>query len=394
MTKRILALLMAIIMVLSLTACEGKTEKEEEVSVSVEGSEEVQEKVEEVAQYKIGIVTPTLSNSEDEFRAGENMANKYPEIVEHIVLPEDTNENAQGGISQIISLADDKDMKAIVVASGQSGLLPAFQKVKEKRSDILTITAPIWDDPEMMSEYIDINFDTDWARRGITITEKAHDMGAKTFIHYSFPTHLSMESVSKRRDMMKETCEKLGMTFVEVVTPDPQTGDGPTAMLQFLREDIPRQIEKYGPDTNIFGSNCPMYDVILDEALKLKFMVAEQCCPTPTQAYPTVMGLEIDEADAGNFEKINEMISEKAAEAGMTGRLSGWPMPVTIFLPEYAVELAKYVIDNEADVKQDILSKDFLDKFGKDTFGIGIDFEPLKEGIDNYYMMIMESIFY
>ena len=303
MAKRLLALLMITIMVFTLVACQGETEKDNLANVENSNGE-----TEEVKNYKIGVVTPTLSSSEDEFRAGENMANKYPGIVEHIVLPEDTNENAQGGISQILSLADDKDMKAIVVTSGQSGLLPAFQKVKEKRPDILTITAPIWDDPDMMAEYIDINFDTDWARRGTTITEKAHEMGAKTFIHYSFPTHLSMESVSKRRDMMKETSERLGMTFVEVVTPDPQTGDGTTAMLQFLREDIPRQIEKYGPDTNIFGSNCPMYDVILDEALKLKFIVAEQCCPTPTQAYPTVMGLEIDEEDAGNFDKINEMI--------------------------------------------------------------------------------------
>jgi hypothetical protein len=389
LAKKVLALLMVVIMIFTLTACQGETEKD-----AASDAETSKEKVEETAEYKIGVVTPTLSCSEDEFRAGENMAEKYPGIVEHIVLPEDTNENPQGGISQIVSLADDKDMKAIVVASGQAGLLPGFQKVKEKRPDILTVTAPIWDDPDMMAEYIDINLDTDWIRRGETIATKAHEMGAKTFVHYSFPTHLSTESVSKRRDMMKETSEKLGMKFVEVVTPDPQTGDGATAMLQFLREDIPRQIEKYGPDTNIFGSNCPMYDVILDEALKLKFIVAEQCCPTPTQAYPTVMGLEIDEEDAGNFDKINEMITEKSKEAGMTGRLSGWPIPATIFLPEYAVELSKYIIDNEADIEKDILNKDFLDKFGKDTFGVGVDFQPFKEDIDNYYMMIMESIYY
>lgn len=387
MKKKFIVLLMALVMVLALTACQGETANKEDVTTGGES-------VEESSNYKIGVVTPTLSTSEDEYRAGENMAKKYPEIVEHIVLPEDTNENPQGGISQIISLADDEDMKAIVVASGQAGLLPAFQEVKEKRPDIVTITAPIWDDPDMMAEYIDINLDTDWARRGQTIVEKAHNMGAKTFIHYSFPTHLSTESVSKRRDMMKETCEELDMTFVEVITPDPQTGDGTTAMLQFLREDVPRQIEKYGPDTNIFGSNCPMYDVIIDEALKLKFIVAEQCCPTPTQAYPTVMNLEIAEEDIGNFDKINEMISEKAAEADMTGRLSGWPMPVTIFLPEYAVELAKYIVENEADLQKDILNKEFLDKFGEDTFGVKVDFEPLKDEIDNYHMMIMESIFY
>ena len=48
-----------------------------------------------------------------------------------------------------------------------------------------------------------------------------------------------------------------------------------------------------------------MYDVIIDEAFKLKFMVTEQCCPTPLQAYLTVLGLEISEEDAWNFEKVN-----------------------------------------------------------------------------------------
>lgn len=381
--KKILSLILAFTMVFSVSGC-NKTE------TKASGEE---------TAYKIGIVTPSLSTSEDEFRAAENMVTKYPGVVEHVVLPEDFNVEIETAISQITSLADDPAMKAIVVVSGQSGLLPALQKVKEKNSDILTVTAPIWDDPNMMSQYIDINLDTDWARRGQTIAQKASDMGAKTFIHYSFPTHLAKEAISKRKDMMKSTCESLGIEFVEVVTPDPQAGDGVAAMQQFLREDIPRQIEKYGPDTNIFGSNCPMYDVIIDEALKLKFIVAEQCCPTPTQAFPTVMNLEISEEDAGNFEKINEMIKEKSAEAGMTGRLSGWPIPATIFMPEFAVELSKNMIDNSL-TPSDVLNPEYLNKFAKDTFNVGVDFQDyFKDSKDeaqnhNYYMMIMDSIFY
>lgn len=346
-----------------------------------------------VEKYKIGIVTPTLTTSEDEYRAAENMKAKYPGVVEHVTLPENFNAEIQTAISQITSLADDKEMKAIVVVSGQSGLLPALQKVKEMRPDIITLTAPIWDDPDMMSKYIDVNLDTDWARRGETIVNKAHEMGAKTFIHYSFPTHLAKEAISKRKDMMKATCEKLGMTFVEVVTPDPQTGDGVGPMQQFLREDLPRQIKKYGADTNVFGSNCPMYDVIIDEALKQKFIVAEQCCPTPTQAYPTVMNLEIAAEDSGNFEKINGMIKEKAAAAGMTGRLGGWPIPATIFLPEYAVELAKYMIDNKK-AKEDVMNPEFLNSFAKEKFNVGVDFKPMKEETKNYYMFVMDSILY
>jgi len=360
------------------------------------GNQTSQNDVQKVADYKIGVVTPTLSTSEDEFRAADRMAKKYPEIVKHITLPENFSTEIETGLSQITSLADDPQMKAIIVISGQAGLLPALQKVEETRPDIITMTAPIWDDPVLMSKYVDVNLDTDWVKRGETIAQKAYSMGAKTVIHYSFPTHLAKEVIAQRKDMMKKTCELLGIKWVEVVTPDPQTGNGTGPMLQFLREDIPRQIKKYGTETNIFGTNCPMYDVIIDEALKLKFMVAEQCCPTPTQAYPTVMGLEISEADAWDFEKINNMIREKAAAAEMTDRLGGWPMPVTVFLPQYAVELAKKMIE---DPSFDYKNVQQLDQFAQDVTGYGVTFskfKPKADGpeLDNYDVMIMDSILY
>ncbi|CFX96184.1 Protein of unknown function DUF3798 [Syntrophomonas zehnderi OL-4] len=346
--------------------------------------------------YKIGIVTPTLSTSEDEFRAAEKMVKQYPGVVKHITLPENFATEIETGLSQITSLADDPQMKAIIVVSGQAGLLPALQKVEETRPDIITMTAPIWDDPALMSKYVDFNLDTDWVKRGQAIATQAHAMGAKTMIHYSFPTHLAKEVIAQRKDAMQKTCKELGMQWVEVVTPDPQTGNGTGPMLQFLREDIPRQIGKYGPDTNIFGSNCPMYDVIIDEAFKLKYMVAEQCCPTPLQAYPTVLGLEISEADAWNFDKVNGMISKKAAEKGMAGRLGGWPMPATVFMPQYAVELARKMIE---DPGFDYKKVDNLNKFAQDTFGCGVSFSKFKakadgSEFDNYAVMIMDTILY
>lgn len=376
MKKLLSILLSAVMMVTFLTGC---TQSGEEKASKDE--------------YHIAIVTPTLSTSEDEYRAGEEMAKKYPEIVKHLTLPENFEEEIETCISTIVSSADDPLMKAVIVSSGQSGLIPAFQQIKEKNPDILTISAPIFDEPEMMSKYIDLNLDTNWLERGRTIVEKANKMGAKTFVHYSFPTHLSKPLISARKDKMKETCEKLGMKFVEVVTPDPQTGDSVEAMQQFLQEDIPRQIEKYGKDTNIFGSNCPMYDVIIKEALNLKYIVAEQCCPTPTQAYPTVLGLEISEEDQSNFDKINDMISEKVDAAGMKGKLSGWPIPVTVYMPQFAVEVAKEVIENDFDYKD--ATK--LNELTKEKFGIEVDYTKLKDKgktFDNYFVMLMESIFY
>lgn len=377
------------------TAAETTAAKaaEETKSAETTGAETTAAETEAAEEpYKIGIVTPTVTVSEDEFRGAQEMVQKYPDLVVHKTLPENFATDKEGCISVVTSLADDPEMKYIIFDNGMEGIVPAFQTIREKRPDIVTMVT-CNDDPALLNEYVDISITTDWNRRGETIATKAHNMGAKTLIHYSFPTHMASESKVVRRDRMKETCEKLGMEFVEITTPDPQTGNGTAPMLQFLREDIPRQIEKYGPDTNIFGTNCPMYDVILDEAFKLKFIVAEQCCPTPTQAYPTVLNLEITEDDLGNYDKINQMITEKSKEAGMTGRLSGWAMPSSVYIPKLKVELAKYMHDN--DLKpEDVLSKEFLDSFTAEHMPVKADFQMAGEGLDHYYMLILEDIFY
>lgn len=390
--KKLLSLMLAAVLSASLLAGCGGTGTGSQPSASTT-PDAAQNSTEPTAEtYKIGIVTPTLTVSEDEFRGAQEMVAKYPDIVVHKTLPEDFATNVEGCISVVTSLADDPEMKYILFNNGMEGIVPAFQTIREKRPDITTIVTSN-DDPQLLNDYVDLAINTDWVRRGVTIPTKAYEMGARTFIHYSFPTHMAAESKVQRRDMMKETCEKLGMEFVEVMTPDPQTGNGKAAMLQFLREDLPRQIEKYGPDTNIFGTNCPMYDVILDEAFKLGFIVSEQCCPTPTQAYPTVLNLEITEEDLGDYDKINSMITEKAAEAGMTGRLSGWAMPSSVYVPEFQVELAVYMHDNNLTI-DDVLSKEFLDKFSAEHMPVAADFAMAGEGLDHYWMLILDDIYY
>ncbi len=379
MVRKLTGILLVVVMLLSLVGC-GSTEPVQDDA----GVEE--------SSYKIGIVTPTLSASEDEFRGAQKVMEKYPDMIKHIVLPDNFSAEQETAITQITSLGDDENTKGVIICAGYSGILPAIQKLKEKRPDIVVITAPIWDDPDMMSKYIDICLDTDWLERGVTIPTKAYKMGAKTFIHYSFPTHMAKELLVNRRDKMKETCEELGMKFVDISTPDPQTGSGPSAMLQFLQEDIPRQIEKYGVDTCIFGTNCPMQDVIIAKALDLGFIMAEQCCPTPTQGFPAAMGLEISSEDAGDFDKLNQLISEKAAAAGQTGRLSTWPIPVGYFLPEFSVEIAKDIIDGKID--RDHIDMEVLTSTAQEVAGVEVNFNKLKDEIDNYYLIIMESIIY
>lgn len=379
MKKWISVLLVCAMLILNLTGCSSDTKST--------GSKSGQ-----TVEYMIGMVTPTLSASEDEFRGAQKTIQKYPGMIKHIVLPENFSAEQETAVSQITSLGNDKDIKAVIICAGYSGILPAIQKLKENRPDMIVITAPIWDDPDMMAKYIDLCLDTDWLARGESIPTKAHKMGAKTFIHYSFPTHMAKELLSNRRDKMKETSEKLGMTFVDISTPDPQTGAGPSPMLQFLQEDIPRQIVKYGKDTCIFGTNCPMQDVIIAQALQLGFIMAEQCCPTPTQGFPAAMGLEISSNDAGDFDKINQMIKDKASAAGVSGRLSTWPVPVGVFFPEFSVEIARAMIAGNMD--KDNIDIEKLKTVAHEVAGVNVAFNQMKPELKNYYLIIMDSIIY
>lgn len=348
-------------------------------------SESTEEK--KAPEYKIGVVSPAFSASEDEYRGGEKVVAKYGDQIKHVVLPEDFTAEQETALSQIEALGADPQVKAIVIAAGYTGILPAIQKIKESRPEMKVITAPIWDDPDQMAKYVDLALDTDAVKRGINIVEKSQKMGAKTLIHYSFQTHMSKELLAKRRDVMKAEAEKRGMQFVFIMTPDPNT-EAEGAMQQFLREDLPKQFAKYGKDTAVFGSNCGMQEVIIDEVMKAGAIMPEQCCPTPTQGFPAALGVEVPEKGF-DVASLNEAIKAKVAEKGNTGRVSTWPIPLGVFFPEYGVEVAKEMVENGFDGRDAAKLKTIADKVA----GVPVTFDEYM-GYDNYYMIIMDSIYY
>lgn len=341
----------------------------------------------EKTAYKIGVVSPAFSASEDEYRGGQKVVDKYGDMIKHVVLPEDFTAEQETALSQIEALGADPEVKAIVIAAGYTGILPAIQKIKEQRPEVKVITAPIWDDPDQMAKYVDLALDTDAVKRGVNIVQKSKNMGAKTFIHYSFQSHMAKELLAKRRDVMKAESETLGMKWVFVMAPDPNT-DGDAALQQFLKEDLPKKFAEYGPDTAIFGSNCAMQDIIIAETMKAKGIMPEQCCPTPTQGYPAALDIEVPE---GGFDvdAINAEIKSKVAEGGNTGRMSTWPIPLGVFFPEYGVEVAKAMIEDDFDGRD----AEKLAAMAEEVAGVPVSFDKYM-GYDNYYMIIMDSITY
>ncbi|MFA5852730.1 MAG: DUF3798 domain-containing protein, partial [Spirochaetales bacterium] len=72
------------------------------------------------AKFHIGVVTGTVSQSEDDLRGAEALIKEYGSVktggmIQHITYPDDFMSQQETFISSVVALADDPLMKAIVI---------------------------------------------------------------------------------------------------------------------------------------------------------------------------------------------------------------------------------------------------------------------------------------
>ncbi|MGE5485848.1 MAG: DUF3798 domain-containing protein [Ignavibacteriales bacterium] len=289
--------------------------------------------------FKVGIVTGTVAQGEDEYRAGEQMKDKYKDRIIHVTYPDNFMQEQETTISQITGLAADPKVKAIVICQGVPGTAAAIDKIRQTRKDILITVIEAHEDPAMMAEKTDMCLEVDNLARGESIIKLAKQLGATKFLHYSFPRHMSMELLAKRRDIMKETCAKEGLEFVFVTAPDPMGPDGIPGAQKFILENVPMQAQQYGKDICVFSTNCGMQEPLIKAALEAGTIFVEQCCPSPTHGYPGALGIDVA-GMAGNFDAIRKAIEQKIVEKGGAGRFATWPVPYNMISIRAATELS------------------------------------------------------
>jgi len=342
------------------------------------------------AAPKIGIMTGTVSQTEEEYRAAEEMIQKYgKDRVIHVTYPDKFMDEQETTISQILSMASDPEVKAIVFVQAIPGAAAAIDKTREIRDDILFICGTIEEEPYLMAGKADMLFETDELARGTSIIEKAQKMGAKTFIHYSFPRHMAMPLLAQRRVIMEDTCKKLGIQFISINAPDPTAEGGVAASQQFILEDVPRQAEKYGKDTAFFSTNCGMQTPLIQAVVKVKALYPEQCCPSPYHGLPSALGIEV--AEKGDVPAMVGAIKAKAANLGMTGRLGSWTAPITMSYIRAASAYAWEYAHGRITDRQDIAKLSSLMK----EFAGDVQIRPLDaEKAPNFLMVLGEPIIF
>ena len=339
--------------------------------------------------FKIGIVTGTVSQGEEEYQAALKMVARYPGSIEHVTYPDNFMQEQETVIGQILQFAMDPQIKAIVVCQAVPGTTAAFNTIREMRDDMVLIMGLPHEDPDMIADVADFAMESDQERRGGNIVRIAHEMGAKKILHYSFPRHMSMELLAVRYNNMKEEADRLGIELIDVTAPDPMGDAGIPGTQQFILEDIPRQAAQHGQDIAFFGTNCAMMEPAISASLDAGIIFPEQCCPSPFHGYPGALGIEISEDHKGDVDYIIEQISQKVAERGNSGRMATWVAPINMVFVEAGVELAIQSIQNGLDLSDQAA----VEKAVFDATGIKLSLNRYKDGA-NFYLVIADSVIF
>lgn len=344
--------------------------------------------------WKIGIMTNTVTQNEEEYRAAQNVLAKYgEEHIIHMTFPDKFMDEQETTIANLVSMASDPDVKALIICQAVPGTSPGIDSVKEIRgNDLLIIVGQPQDDPPVISARADIVMQLDEMGMGVAIPAQAKAQGAKVFVHYSFPRHMSYPLLSARRDLMKSECARIGLEFVDATAPDPTGDAGIPGAQQFILEDVPRMIAKYGKDTALFSTNCAMQVPLISAVVETGAIYPQPCCPSPFHGFPSALNIGIPEDKKGDIGFVVDEITRIMAEKGMTGRTSTWPVPVSMMMIEGSAEYAKAWIDGETDGKMDI------PKLSEKLFeysGVKVNLTNLDEGgtfYDNYFVILMDFL--
>ncbi len=353
MKKRILSILMAAAMTLTLSATAFAADVEtidlgEEETESVSDSGAAEAVVD--GDYHIGIVTGSVSQSEDDRRGAEAFQEMYGEDrVTLAIYPDNFTEELETTVQTIVNLADDPDMKAIIVNQAIPGTTEAFRQIKEKRPDILCIAGESHEDLPEIGSAADLVSNNDFVARGYLIIRTAHELGCDTFVHISFPRHLSYETMSRRVAIMKAACEEFGMKFVMESAPDPTTDVGVPGAQAYILEHVPEWIEKYGTNSAYFCTNDAHTEPLLKQLLEYGGYFIEADLPSPLMGYPGALGLDLKE-EAGDFEKILAKVESAVVEKGGAGRFGTWAYSYGYTVSAGLAQHAMNVIDGKSEL--------------------------------------------
>jgi hypothetical protein len=244
-------------------------------------------------------------------------------IIRHSTTPDSFLAEMDATRELIISMADDPLMRAVIVFEGVPGTADAFREIRARRPEIHLYAAEPHEDADLISRSADLVTSQDFVSRGYLVPWTARRLGARSFMHISFPRHMMDESLARRKAIMEEASRDLGMRFISEEAPDPQAEGGIEAARAFIAGHVPLWLDRYGPFTAFYATNNAHTEPLIRGIVEHGGLFPEADEPSPLMGYPGALGL--DPGLLGDdWETISAEVERRIVEAGAAGRLGSW----------------------------------------------------------------------
>jgi len=368
---------------------------------------------------KIAIVTYDSSGNMEEYSSAEALQKKYGEDkIIHRVWPVNFSAEGEQMVALLLMIAEDPDVKAIVLNGAVVNSNAAVDALLEARPDIFVAYCNPAESPQEVVGRANLSIAANEQLRAETIVMQAKAMGANVFVHYSFPRHMAVPALSQRRDDMKDVCETEGMTFVDLTAIDPWSEAHSGDADKFILDDVREQVAEWGRSTAFFSPECALQDPLIARVIQTGAIYPEPCHPSPYHGFPEALdiastayygvnigvnedGMPIDLGNLKNAVEIIEEIRSVIDDLYATGRLATWPMPLSMMSTAVATEYAIRWINGEVPrEKGDIdyaVFEELCEAYIFETTGrrLGVEANPLSltgRSYNSYLLVVMDSL--
>ncbi len=346
----------------------------------------------EAAKGKIAFVTNTVSCSEEEYRPAQWLKAQYGHRVIHVTWPDNFMAEQEQMIEIVAKIAADPDVKALIINQAVPGTNAAVDKLLETRDDVFVVYCTPHENPSGVTARASLILLPDELGMGETMPVQAKKMGAKTFVHYSFPRHLSQPLLSARRELLRIKCEEIGLQFVDATAVDPTSDLGLPGAQQFILEDVPKMVAKYGKDTAFFTTFCAGQIPLIKAVVDTGAIYPQPCCPSPYHGFPAALGTQSDLNEPNNLQYVIGETRKIIAAAGMTGRVSTWAVSSTMAYSYVGFEYAMKIINGETPFVGPggaNIDKALVEQIFSEYAGVPVTMTALREGGKEYPNFLM-----
>ncbi len=333
--KRIIAAMLAFVLVFGLAACKNNTDKPANNIGDVVASEK-----------KIAILVAPEAQYPEDYKAAAELAKEYPDKV--VIKEYADSRILKAGNPEIMTisqeLASDSEIGAIIYARATQFTSNAINAAKTINPEIVTICVEPEESVEKIASAANLVYCVDWEKAAKDIVATAKNQGAKYFVVFSINRHINENPLLMNANgAFKAACDEAEITYVYENSVDPIYSSGIKGSRQFIKEAVARlynnkKIE--GTDVALFSTDSSVQPTLIEIA-NAKGLI--YTCPSFPTAY-NGLGEAYEIAMPENIADVDKYIegAKAAASADAEGkaRLAAYRFPLATTLLKSALHCA------------------------------------------------------